>query len=62
MSRLANMSFRLQLYFLFVKVLLHFSHQVLFPTAHIPKSLLNIPDGNLAIIVCGAAQYVAILS
>lgn len=37
---------------------------VLFPPlpAHIFRSLLNIPDGNLAIKVCGRAQYVAVLS
>lgn len=29
--------------------------------AHIPKSLLNIPDGNVAVMACGAAQNVAIL-
>lgn len=30
--------------------------------AHIPKSLIIIPDDNLAIMMCGAAQNVAILS
>lgn len=30
--------------------------------AHIPKSSLNIPDGNFAIKACGAAQHVSIFS
>lgn len=63
MTAVATFSFTTLFIFNLYKFLHIFHMKFLFSLPeHIPKTLLNIPDGNLAIMACGAAQYVAILS